>query len=965
MKSLLFAISVSCCFLFSVPSVSLAEGPLSRKPEGAKEVSKDRELEILYDTAREFFKEKKYYGAKALLLDVKELNPNFRATKYYLTAVERKLAARRAGGASEPDAKRLKLWYNEGLYHFRNQEYQEARSRFHAVMEIEPGFMESEDYLAKSDAALKAGAGAGAKPGATPVKAAQQGEEVNKLLDEAYRLESAGKIKEAIPYVRTALGKDPGNAAAKRQLNRLQEALSKTVTIKKVKPRVTVSLDSLEAEADALYREDKLEEARAAYLEILSRAPSNRLAAGMVNVINRKQQTAAKTPSQDEIPPAGRRALLSKAREALLKGDNDHARDLLVNLLLMNPEDADAKDLLNRVDLTEARHRSKEKNIEKEMAESAKTGEELRRIRELRKLTSDRRFEQVVKVADQLLRVRPHWPEVDTIRDLALHNIESDKQRRIRLEDELGDHRALRELEAAAIPPEDQAPLPRPRVIVHKPALELKSIKDKLAQKVSVNLVEADLSYVLDLLFRATGVNIVANPEMLADQQITIHVENMPLQELLSYISRNYGILFSASSSAVWVSTPDQPFLETQIRYLTKGLTDVTEAADSTSSDVEKLLERIPELIEWPDGSSYYVDRKKNILFLRSTPEALVHINELVDEVDRDPIQVLIETRFVELKADNSRDIDVDFTLMSDVAALSKRGANKVQVDAGAGVAFTGLPNARGAVQDGLSMAISGVLTDPQFQLVIRALEESNIAKTLSNPRIMALSNYPAEIEILRDLIYIEDYEVDRADISGSTVGGTDTTTTTGAASLTSEPIIIPTFATGEQTGFRLRVTASVGADHKNISLILEPEISEKVDEISFKLVIPDFDGDAPIERPIISTRRLTTKVTIEDGAVLVLAGLMRSQKLHRNSKIPLLSDLPILGGLFRSESIVDEKTNLLIFVKATIVDGSGRKFFDPETELDARVRVEEEGAGQAREALSGNVSRFVPTNVE
>jgi type II secretory pathway component GspD/PulD (secretin) len=650
----------------------------------------------------------------------------------------------------------------------------------------------------------------------------------------------------------------------------------------------------------------------------------------MINVIDRRLQAETTPPeTAQKVDRSSRNALLNRARSAAEKGDYAHARELLVDLLMENPDDREAKTLLSRLELADAKARSKEHEREIETADAAKTAEEEKQLKELRKLVADREFEKAAKKADKLLKERPHWPEVETIQTLALHTIEADKERWLDLKGDLLDHQALRELEEASIPPKDPGTIPRPEVVVHKTPLQLESIQQRLQQKVSVNLVEADLSYVLDLLFRATGINIVANPAMLQGQQITIHVEQMPLQELLSYISRNYNILFSATSSAVWVSTPDQPFLETQIRQLTKGLTDVQEQVESTSSDVEKLMERVPELIDWPAGSSYYLDRKRNVLFLRSTPEALSKVNELINEIDNDPLQILIETRFVELQADYFKDFDLDYWLTDKFAVVKEDGAAKIQIDANTGVRWSKLANPLGHLQDGLTGAVSGVLTNPQFEVAIKLLEESNKAKTLSAPRILALNNYTSEIEITKDLIYIEDYEVDRADISGSTVGGTGTTGAAGNSTLSSEPVIIPQFSTGEETGFLLRVTPSVGADHRLITLVLEPEISEEVERMSFNLVIPDYEGDAPIERPIVSRRKLTTKATVADGHVLVLAGLMTSQKSKRESKIPVLGNIPLIGRLFRSDSEVDSKTNLLIFVKATILDGEGRRYHD------------------------------------
>lgn len=932
MKSLLLILTSVCVLLLPTARVEAEAGP-----------AKDKELKILYDTAREFYSQEKFYGARSLFQSIKDVDQNYKNTSYYLSAIEREIQTRKSGNTVNNSTK-IKGWYREGVQLFKKQHYAESRSRFLAIMELDPGYSDAEKYFDESSEADEAGR---SKPVVVVVKAAapittaepisapqpakpaldsSTREQAGRLLDAAYALDGAGKTAEAIPIVKQALELDPDNREAKRRLAELQDKDAASGRISGTNASVKVSTSTLEKEADTLYREGKLAEAKAVYLDVLSRDPTNRLASAMVNVISRAMGGKSDEKTEDD----GRSALLARAGSAIRKEDYSYARDLLAHLLIENPEDQDARKLLQKIDLEQAREKSTESKREREMADLARSTEESRQLAELRKLAALQEYDQIARKTEALLKVRPHWPEVETIQAMALHMVERDKERRIELKGKLSDHSALREVDEASVPPDEPNPVARPELIVHKSKFELDTIKEKLQQKVSVNLVEADLNYVLDLLFRATGVNIVANPETLADQQITIHVEEMPLKELLSYISRNYGILFSASDSAVWVTTPDQPFLETQIRHLSKGLTDVVEQTESTTSDIEKLLERLPELIDWPDGSTFYLDRKKNILFLRSTPEALQNANLLIDEIDQPPLQVLIEARFIELTSNDFKDIDVDWNLTSDFGVLAKNGAKKVQVDAGSGTQFTGLTRPGGRLQDGVSLALSGVLTDPQFQLILTALEETNRAKTLSAPRVLAMNNYTAEIEILQDLIYIENYEVDRADISGSTVGATDPNVVgTANAGLTSEPIIIPQFADGEEIGFTLRVTPSVGEDHRNITLVIEPEIREQVDVLTFNLVIPNFDGDAPIERPIISTRRMTTKATIEDGSILVLAGLMSSKIQKRFSKIPILGDLPFFGGLFRSESFDEQRKNLIIFVKATLVDGYGRKYSD------------------------------------
>lgn len=951
----------ACLLAFLLPAVWSETAPAPAPAAGQPAADQDKEIRLLYDTARRLYRERKYYAARHSFSQIREVRPDYRCVPQYLAAIDRKLGGQTDDESAAPSASQLKAWYQEGVALFKKEQFAEARDRFRSVIEVDPGYSSAEDYLAKAETALSGPAQPEAAPGgetagpgapegasdAAPERSEQQEKELSELLDGAYLLEKSGQPAQAKAMVEKALQIDPKNRRGLRQLARLEAEAAKAAVQKPMagtasrKTGDRAAAARLEKRADELYRQGALEEARGLYEEILKNQPDNAIAQAMIRVIDRRR--GGGDAAAGRIEARARRALLEKAQDAYRRGEHEAARDLLSALILDNPGDQEARDLLNRVELSTAKKEQKAQARDQKNKEHEEVKDEVRRIRELRDLIHLGKFEDVAQQSENLLKERPDWPEVQGIRELAYHAMETNREKRADIEGEISDRRALSKTEETSVIPEEPSPILRPQPGSQPSSPDLTAMEEKLQQKVSVNLVEADLSYVLDLLFRATGVNIVANPEMIGQKQITVHVEQIPLQDLLEYISRNYGILFSVNPSAVWVSTPEQPFLETQIRHLNKGLTDVAEAAESTTSDVEKLLERLPELIDWPQGSQYYVDRKKNVLFLRSTPEALAKANELVNAVDESPLQILIETRFIELEADQFKDLDVDFSLTSDFAVLRKRGGNKVQIDAGTGTELGGgvgdirpsddpAPNAD-PNSEGLDLTLSGVLTDPQFQLVIKALQDSKKAKTLAAPRILAMNNYTSEIEITQSLIYIENYEVDRADISGTTVGAVPGQQIPGTGELSSEPIIIPQFAEGEEIGFRLKVTPSVGLDHRQITLVLEPEITEQVDEITFNLIIPDFEGDAPITRPIISKRVFTTKVTVDDGSVLALAGLMRHRKGKRLTKIPVLGDIPYLRVLFRREGDFDIKTNLLIFVKATLLDGQGRRYIDAGSE--------------------------------
>ena len=534
--------------------------------------------------------------------------------------------------------------------------------------------------------------------------------------------------------------------------------------------------------------------------------------------------------------------------------------------------------------------------------------------------------------------------------------------------------RRIAEIEDESVPPDDPPPVGRPPISLERPRYEVASpeLEEKLNQRVSVNLIEADLDYFLDLLFRSTGVNIIYNPEVVEGKTITVHVSNYPLRQLLDYIARNHGLMFATTRDGVLLTTPEEPRLETFVIPLHYGLVDVTTAPPSAAADaegggepieppstsnIEMLVENFPQLMEWPQGSFTYLDRKMNLLYVRTTRDIYQKVIELLEPIDKMPLQVLIKTLFVEIDLEEYESVGITSRL------LEKEGAT-VQAKGDLNFPVEQLPGLT-SPDSGGSFTLAGVLNTQQFDIVIDALQRTGKTRTLAAPNVICMNNCTARISVTKDLIYVEDYEVDRADISGTSVGTNpyynQQQPPAGqniAYPLSSEPIVVPVFAEGEATGFTLDVAPSIGKDSRFVAMTLNPRIREEIPpRLSFELVFPTTTGQtvangdgepqpqqtATVERPVIGERALSTKLTVADGAIVVLGGLIQQKKIQVRSKIPILSDIPVIGQFIGRNTYLDKKTNLLIFVQAEIITPTGARYSDS-GRIDA-VRAAEEAA--------------------
>ena len=254
--------------------------------------------------------------------------------------------------------------------------------------------------------------------------------------------------------------------------------------------------------------------------------------------------------------------------------------------------------------------------------------------------------------------------------------------------------------------------------------------------------------------------------------------------------------------------------------------------------------------------------------------------------------------------------------------------------------------------------AISGVFTDPQFQLVIRALNQRKGVDLLSAPRVTTKSGQRAVIEVIREFKYPTEF--DPPQIPQNVGGGFNnsgggfinplTGLLSGGGSQGSFPVTptTPTAFEVRNTGVTLEVEPVVGPDEYTIDLNLVPQVVEFEGFINYGSPIQTTSTNAlgistvnvitpnVINQPIFSTRKITTSVSVYDGNTVVLGGLMREDVQKVEDKVPILGDIPIIGRLFRSSVDQHLKRNLVIFVSARLMkpDGDPVRFDEEKEEI-------------------------------
>jgi len=530
------------------------------------------------------------------------------------------------------------------------------------------------------------------------------------------------------------------------------------------------------------------------------------------------------------------------------------------------------------------------------------------------------RFEEAEALVNKAMQ---EFPENEKFKEI-LHYINMQKLKTE--EDALKKARELTEekmmLDVARkhiLPEEKTAKLESEKKIT--PIVKIPEIRKRLKIPISVDFKDVSLDYVLGFLSDTTGVNIVSSTGIdMAEKKVSIKIKDMPLEEALRYILKSQDLVYRIEEDAVWVATKDEisnENIDTRVYFLNQGIgrfaefsTQAGSIADKSESgskseipaEVKTVKNILENSVDWPKDSKLTLDERTGALVISNTPSNLETIENLLYNLDITPMQVLIEARFLEINVSDLDDIGIEWKLNGMWAMDKNRAGNNVYgVSQNSGVNFSDFSRS----DEGFNLTYQGILSNPQFQAVMHVLQEKQNVKTLSAPRITTLNNQTATIEVIDEYIYPTRYEASlvQYDINGD--GDFDDAGET-------EWVNVPQDFVTRNVGILLHVKPSIGSDKKNITLALTPEVSEDAGTYSYS-------GNVNI--PKFTTRNLSTSVIVKNGETVVLGGLIKEINTNVKTKVPILGDIPILGGLFRKSTDAKERRNLLIFVTASIMN--------------------------------------------
>jgi general secretion pathway protein D len=364
-------------------------------------------------------------------------------------------------------------------------------------------------------------------------------------------------------------------------------------------------------------------------------------------------------------------------------------------------------------------------------------------------------------------------------------------------------------------------------------------------------------------------------------------------------------------------------------------------------------------------GKALFFNDRLGVLMVRATLQDLDTVEKAIQMLNMSPPQLTIRAKFMEVTQDDSRALGFDWYLGNTSINNGKIGAQGGSAPSYSAVdssgqlspvfpGGTGLPGVPGPfsipqsatdelVTSGLrntapSVAtVSGILTDPQFRFVVRALEQRGGTDLLSAPEVTTMSGRQAQIKVVDIKYIVTDLDTDQTAGGGGTAALGAAPAGGGVAGL-----IVP-IPEPFEIGPVLDVIPYVNADGYTIQLTILPTLKEFLgydDPGQFVAQVGGVSGGGPnnpatltqpVPLPKFRLRQVATTAMVWDGQTVVLGGLIAENVQKTKDKVPVLGDLPFLGRFFRSEANTTSKKNLIIFVTPTLIDPAGNRLHSDE----------------------------------
>ena len=488
---------------------------------------------------------------------------------------------------------------------------------------------------------------------------------------------------------------------------------------------------------------------------------------------------------------------------------------------------------------------------------------------------------------------------------------------------------------------------------------EIKNIDDALLPPIDINVpgstgVDTEPRFDLKVnrvaartffmgLVQGTPHNMIVHPKVKG--AITLDLKNLTVVEVLNTVRDVFGYDYERTNSGFQIYPNSMRTRIFKIDYLDvvrKGNSEmrvssgqVTDASDSSSTGSSsgasstsgskvstssssdfwrQLSQSVKSIVGTKSGRNVVVNKHSGVIVVHAMPGELRAVDKFVKTtqsiIQR---QVIIEAKIIEVELSDGYQSGINW---SSFAQSTGRNSSILASQTGGGSVIGGTgsiidgntgtlnPSNYSAVNGSSTSAFGGVFSlalniGNSFTSFLELLKTQGDVHVLSSPQVSTINNQKAVIKVGQDEFFI-------TDVDSSTNTGSSTSSTQSNVELT------PFFS-----GVALDVIPQISEDG-NITLHIHPTVSTVVEKV--KQITLNDSSSLSVPLALSSIRESDTIIRARDGQVVIIGGLMQNSTTNEDAGIPILGDLPLIGGLFKHQSKAYKKSELVILLRPIIV---------------------------------------------
>jgi len=397
-------------------------------------------------------------------------------------------------------------------------------------------------------------------------------------------------------------------------------------------------------------------------------------------------------------------------------------------------------------------------------------------------------------------------------------------------------------------------------------------------EKIKLDFYETDIKNVFRILRSVSGLNFAIDKDV--QGKVTMTLENpVPWDQVLDLSLKMNGLGKKKEGNVVRIATletleQEEKAFQDAIAAKKKSLEQkisfeplFTEYIPINYSDAKADISPHLEQILTKDRGKLSVDQRTNMIIITDTQAKIDQAQEIIYRLDTVTPQIMIEAKVVEVTKEFSRSIGLEWNL-SNAASVTSGFTDDFNIS-------VNQPSGSGVNLDFSFFRLFGSSV-AALNAQLEASEEKGEVRIVSSPRILTLDNKKAKIKQGLEYAYLE-----RDDAGGSSIKFKD-------------------------IDLLLEVTPHVTPD-KRISMTLY-------------LTKNDIAGETSTGVPTLATNEAETELLVNNNDTVVIGGVVKTSKSNNNSGLPFLSGIPVLGSLFGTDTKVDNRNELLIFLTPSIV---------------------------------------------